>query len=118
MAGQVLNSYADVQAYLDNLVATLGCNIAGAPHKAFWKTMTYSQFTTGPVPGVSGNWKVLEIGHPEKSNIILALQGAPPFDGSTFPQMPADGPPFATDPQIQPLSDWIKAKCPNGGAGA
>jgi hypothetical protein len=30
-----LNSFSDVQAYLDNLVATLGSNIGGARHRAF-----------------------------------------------------------------------------------
>jgi hypothetical protein len=120
-----LNSYSDVQAYLDNLVATLGSNIGGAPHSAFWKTRTYQQFTTGDVPGVSGyapgdppnpngTWKILVIGNAASSNIIKALQGAPPFDGSVFPQMPADGPPYADAAQIQPLIDWINAKCPNG----
>jgi hypothetical protein len=113
MATPVLNSYADVQQYLDNLIATLGSNIGGAPHGAFWNTMNYQQFTTGNVPGVSGNWKVLEVGSSTTSNIILALRGDSPFDGSTFPQMPADGPPFADAGQIQPLADWIDHGCPN-----
>lgn len=109
----VLNSYADVQKNLNDLVTTLGSNIGGAPHGAFWNTMTYQQFTTGNVPGVKGDWKVLEVSSSGKSNIILALRGDPPFDGSTFPQMPADGPPFASPEQIQPLADWIDKGCPN-----
>jgi hypothetical protein len=125
MTAMALTSYSDVQAYLDNLIATLGSNIGGAPHGPFWRNLTCTQFTTGPVPGVSGyapgdppnpagTWQILVIGHPESSNIIKALSGDPPFDGSIFPQMPADGPPYADAAQIQPLSDWIKAKCPNG----
>jgi hypothetical protein len=116
MAGPTLNSYTDVQKYLNDLVTALGCNIGGSRHKAFWNTLTYEQFKGGPVPLVSGNWKILEIGSPDTSNIIMALQGVAPFDGSTFPRMPADGPPFATPDQIQPLADWIRNKCPNGAA--
>jgi len=114
MANTALNSYVDVQQYLNNLVATLGSNIGRAPHGAFWSSMTYQQFTTGTVPGVSGNYKILEIGNAANSNIILALQGAGIFDGSVFSQMPADGPPYANGDQIQPLADWIDNKCPNG----
>src|SRR5262245_39800761 len=117
-----LNSYADVQKYLNNLIATLGSNIGGAPHGAFWNTLSFQQFTTGPVPGVKsapgdppnpqGTWKILVVGSSKSSNIIKALGGVAPFDGSVFPQMPADGPPFATKDQIQPLADWIDRKCP------
>jgi hypothetical protein len=122
-----LNSYADVQQYLSNLVATLGSNIGGAPHGAFWKTLTYKQFTTGNVPGgklvnqppgdppnPDGTWTILVVGKAPDSNIIKALQGVAPFDGSIFQQMPADGPPFASKDQIQPLADWINRNCPNG----
>jgi hypothetical protein len=116
MAGPTLNTYADVQKYLNDLVTALGCNIGGSPHKAFWNNMTYQQFTTGAVPSVRGNWLVLQIGSPDTSNIIMALRGVAPFDGSTFNQMPADGPPFATPDQIQPLADWIQNNCPNGPA--
>jgi hypothetical protein len=121
---QVLSSYADVQKYLNGLVTTLGCNIGGAPHGAYWNKLTFQQFTTGPVPGVSqapgdppnpaGTWKVLVVGKAQDSNIIKALQGVAPFDGSVFPQMPADGPPFASKDQIQPLADWINKNCHNG----
>jgi hypothetical protein len=113
MANPVLNSYGEVQQYLDNLIATLGSNIGGAPHGAFWKTMSFAQFTSGNVPGVRGDWKVLVINSSKTSNIILALMGEAPFDGSIFPQMPADGPPFASPEQIQPLADWIDHGCPN-----
>jgi len=119
-----LNSYADVQKHLNDVIAALGSNIGGAPHGAFWNTCTYQQFTTGNVPNVNqapgdppneqGTWQILVIGQPENSNIIKALQGDPPFDGSIFQQMPADGPPFFSPAQIQPLADWIKANCPNG----
>jgi len=124
-----LNSYADVQNHLNSVIARLGSNIGGAPHGAFWNTLTYPQFISGPVPGVTsppgdppnaqGTWKILVVNQADQSNIIKALQGDPPFDGSIFPQMPADGPPFFDPADIQPLKDWINAGCPNGGrAGA
>src|SRR5215471_6296954 len=120
-----LNSYADVQNHLNTVIARLGSNIGGAPHGAFWNTMSYQEFISGNVPNVrrqpgdppnaQGNWKVLVVGDAAKSNIIRALQGDPPFDGSVFEQMPADGPPFFDPGDIQPLADWINAKCPNRG---
>ena len=122
-----LNSYADVQKHLNAVIARLGSNIGGAPHGAFWNTLSYQQFISGPVPGVSaspgdppnpqGTWKILVVGKSDQSNIIKALQGDAPFDGTIFQQMPADGPPFFDPGDIQPLADWINAKCPNGTAG-
>jgi hypothetical protein len=126
-SSQVLNSYADVQKYLNNLVAVLGSSIGRAPHGAFWNSLSYEQFTSGNVPGGAGvnrrpgdppnpvgTWKILVVGKPQDSNIIKALQGVAPFDGPIFPQMPADGPPFASKDQIQPLADWINRSCPKG----
>jgi hypothetical protein len=123
-----LNSYADVQNHLNNVIAQLGSNIGRARHGAFWNSLTYQQFITGNVtnisrppgdpPNANGTWKILVVGQSANSNIIKALEGNPPFDGTIFPQMPADGPPYFTQDQIQPLADWIDAKCPNPGAGA
>jgi hypothetical protein len=47
----------------------------------------------------SGTWKILAIVDAKSSNIIKALHGDPPFDGSIFPQMPADGSPYADLPR-------------------
>lgn len=121
-----LNSYEDVKNHL-NSILTANAQMSStqhAPHHDWWNSMTYEQFTTGNVPGVSDPdtgqpMPILVAGNSSKSNIILALQGTPntPFDPNSgaFGQMPADGPPFF-DPatQIQPLADWIDAGCPNG----
>jgi hypothetical protein len=48
-------------------------------------------------------------GNGPQSNIILALSGKPPFDGSTFPQMPEGGPPYLDQPTIDAICDWITA---------
>ena len=115
-----LSHYADVQQYL---IKILTANISSqtgnteeedsessAPHGAFWATMTYEDFTTGDVPNMG--MPVLKVGSASDSNIIKALLGQPPFDGSQFQQMPADGPPFLTPEQVQPISDWINNGCP------
>ena len=130
MSNVVLSHYADVQQYLiqiltGNISSQTGDNeeadSEGAPHGAFWADMSYDQFVNGNVPGVSDPntgqpMKILEIGNAANSNIINALLGTPgtPFDPGTgaFGQMPADGPPFLTQEQVQPIADWIDNKCP------
>jgi hypothetical protein len=126
-----LSSYAEVQTYITGILSN---NIPKgsqqneeedaeqkAPHGAFWNTLTYDQFVTGNVPGVNDpdtgqQMPILVKGNAARSNIILALQGAPGtvFDPNTgaIGQMPADGPPFFTPDQIQPIADWIDAGCP------
>lgn len=129
-AAGTLNSYGDVQAYLIKTftadIAPGGSNVEqdaanNAPHGAFWSTMTYQEFVTGNVPGVSdpntgGPMPILVSGNSAQSNIIMALRGTPgsPFDPNSgaFGRMPADGAPFLTDDQIAPLAAWIDAGCP------
>jgi hypothetical protein len=97
---------------------------ATAPHKNFWETLTYQQFTTGNVPGVSFRptppYPILVVGDATSSNFVLALQGVGPlFDNSTgaFGQMPANANLLAmallTAAEIQPIIDWINNGCPN-----
>jgi hypothetical protein len=89
----------------------------GCPHHAFWTTLNYKDFTTGNVPGV-GSYPILVIGNAANSNLVQALQGVGPLfnpNSGTFGQMPADGPPFFTAEQVQPIIDWINAGCPNPG---
>ena len=115
-----LNHYADVQQYLigiltNNISSQTGDNEEAdsennSPHGAFWATMSYQDFTTGDVPNMG--MPVLTVGDANDSNIIKALLGLPPFDGSEFPQMPADGPPFLSQEQVQPIADWINRGCP------
>lgn len=127
MATTVISSYADLQNYLNATLKGLISSQTGndelqdtetqSPHGAFWNTLTYEQFVTGNVPNVFPAMPILVKGSSQTSNIILALQGAAgtPFDPNTgsIGQMPADGPPFFTAAQIQPVSDWIDAGCPN-----
>jgi hypothetical protein len=115
-----LTSYADVQKYMTALMTSIISQSSGnsvqsdsqnnAPHGAFWSTLDYNDFVTGDVPNIGV--PILVKSSSATSNIILALQGLPPFDGSQFQQMPADGPPFLTAAQIAPLAAWIDAGCP------
>lgn len=59
-----IKSYADVQSVLKALVGANSLPIAGAPHGAFYNTLTYAEFTTGNVPGTipGGPFKILEVG--------------------------------------------------------
>jgi hypothetical protein len=113
-AAAPITSYAQLQAYMNAMIAKYGTSMSGAPHKAFWNTCTYKQFTTGSVPGVKPPVQILAIGDGNGSNLVQALQGVGLFgpDGN-FPQMPADGSGPWTTADIQPLIDWINAKCPN-----
>ena len=115
-------------AYLDGILQRNNelNGVATAPHKNFWETLTYQQFTTGNVPGISFGprppYPILVIGDAASSNFVLALQGAGPlFDNNTgaFGQMPANANPpavpFLTAAEIQPIIDWINNGCPNPG---
>jgi hypothetical protein len=115
-------------AYLDGILQrnNEAGGVASSPHKNFWDTLTYQEFTTGNVPNVSFGpsppYTVLVVGDATKSNFVLALQGVGPlFDNNSgaFGQMPANANPpsmpFLTDAEIQPIIDWINNGCPNPG---
>jgi hypothetical protein len=100
--------------------------VPAAPHKGFWDTLNYAQFTTGNVPGVnfgpSPPYPIIVQWNGAASNIVLALQGKGPlFDPNTgtFGQMPANANPpsmpYFTAAQVAPIAAWIDAKCPNPG---
>lgn len=126
----VLTSYEQVQEYITRILTNNISSITGnneeadsenAPHGSFWNTLSYEQFVNGNVPGITDPntgepMPILVRGNAAQSNVIIALQGAPgtPFDPNTgtFGQMPADGPPFLTTDEIQPIADWIDAGCP------
>lgn len=120
-----LKNYADVQTLLNSFVASAGVTPSLAPHHVFWQALSYEQFITGNVPGVSGNYKILVVGNSAQSNIIMALSGTPnsPFDPNkgTIGQMPYPNAPYnSANPSqndvITALAAWIDAGCPNGSA--
>jgi hypothetical protein len=120
MAITPLNSFADVQAFIDQVLSQNGeqSGLGFSPHKAFWDNLTYDQFVNGSVPGVSDPdtgqpMPILVKGNSAQSNIILALQGSgPAFGPNQFGQMPANGPPYFTADQIASIAMWIDSGCP------
>jgi|SRR5271166_2290552 len=102
----VIKTFADVQNALNTFVKNNNIPIAGARHGPFWTT-SYDSFVSGPVPDFP-NYQILKKGDSKNSNIILALSGLPPFDGSTFPQMPLNGP-YLDQPTIDAIAAWIDA---------
>jgi hypothetical protein len=118
-----LNSFAEVQDFITNVMEQNkkeGAPPPKSPHKAFWSSLTYEQFTHGNVPGVIDPETKLPLsilikGDSAKSNLILALKGQGAlFDPNSgaFGQMPANGQAKFTDNQIQQLAEWIDAGCP------
>ena len=104
----------------------VGSGVADAPHQNFWDKLSYTEFTTGNVPGVDAGpkppYRILVVGDAANSNLVMALQGKGPLfnkDNGEFGRMPANaeppGMPYFTDAQIQPIIDWINRGCPNPG---
>jgi hypothetical protein len=100
--------YQRIQQILDQAV---NGDVIGA-HGAFWRTLDRDGFVNKSVYGVpiiskkaSGEFDA------DLSNLVLALQGKPPFDGSTYPQMPF-GYPAVPAAQIDEIRNWITAGCP------
>ena len=132
MAKAAIDSYngsgTTLGNYVDGILKQNGelDGVAGAPHRSFWTTLSYTDFTTGNVPRVNSGpnppYPILVLGDGKNSNFVLALQGIGAlFDNNTgvFGQMPANANPpampFFTDAQIQPIIDWINSRCPNPG---
>jgi len=126
------HSYADVQNALGQLVANNQLPIGQAPHGAFFQNLSYQEFTTGNVPGVTGGpddggYTILTVGNSAQSNIILALEGASgtvfdPNSGS-IGQMPQPSPPYNSSQPTQSdiiaaLKAWIDKGCPQFGTHA
>jgi hypothetical protein len=105
-----LNTFADVQAFMNQFVADHGTDLSGSPHADFW-SKDYHSFVNGDVPGVLGV-KILVKGDAEHSNLILILRGPLAVGNKRFSRMPADGSGFMTDEQIAALAAWINADCP------
>src|ERR1043166_4122468 len=104
----MLNSYAEVQAFISQTMSALGASAEFAPHQEFWNTLSYAQFVDGDVPGIGGApVKILVKGASSQSAIIQALKGEGIFaPGGRFRRMPAGGP-FFSDQQIKEIADWI-----------
>ena len=101
-------SFKEVQTALQNFVTANNIPISSAPHGAMWERgatedAQYKAFVTGDA---ISSYPILKVGDGPDSNIIRALRGQSPFDGSTFPQMPPGGP-YLDDATISAIEGWI-----------
>jgi hypothetical protein len=101
-------TFAQVQNALQTFVDNNNIPISDAPHGVMWARGTtpaeqYTAFTTGDA---IGGYPIMQVGNGAASNIILALSGQAPFDGSTFPQMPPGGP-YLDQNTVTMISNWI-----------
>jgi hypothetical protein len=109
-----INSFQDVQNFINQFLTASDemPDVPASPHKDFWNSLTYAQFTQGTVPGVVDDnrnpVRILIPGNSAASTIIQVLNGT----STVFDQMPADGPPFFSAAQVKELADWIDAGCP------
>jgi hypothetical protein len=110
MAIEAFTTFLQVQTALQTFVTKNNIPVGQAPHGNMWTRGTspqenYQAFVTGvAIPG----YPILIRGNGDKSNIILALRGQAPFDGSTLPRMPLRGP-YLDDATITAISAWITA---------
>jgi mono/diheme cytochrome c family protein/ketosteroid isomerase-like protein len=111
------------------LLAGLGYAAPRSPHGHFWD-LGYREFVTCAFPLDKGApelmLKLIELGKPDESNLVLALEGkevtvTDTSDGSTFPselaRMPKNKPPVDKG-LIETIRNWIAAGCPEVAGGA
>jgi hypothetical protein len=107
-------AFPDIIDLLNALVPVNDKNIDAAPHQAFWRGSpppTRDQFVSMTTDdwGVPG--MLVVPGHPDTSNLYLALSGTAPFDGSQLPQMPdTNADPNArnaTEDELNLVKRWI-----------
>ena len=110
----MLNNYLDVQTAIYNFTQKAMVSPGLAPHGEFWLNLSYEEFTTGNVPGISTPWKILIVGDAANSNIIQILSGLGAA-AKQYGQMPRPAPPYNPEQAalIADLSAWINAGCPN-----
>jgi hypothetical protein len=99
-------TFDDVKQILQNAVN--GDEIGA--HGNFWMTTLEKFKTLVLFQGTPREMQVLVVGDGQASNLIKALRGQTPFDGTYAPQMP-DGYPALSNDTINQISDWIDAGC-------
>jgi hypothetical protein len=105
----VASGYARIQQILDGAVQgqTFGA------HGPFWRTITRDQFVVKSIFGQKLLAKKPDGSFdPVESNLMKALEGRAPFDGTVFKRMP-DGFPPLTDPLLAEIKNWIASGCPD-----
>jgi hypothetical protein len=106
-SGEMATKFDDVKQILENAVH--GDSIGA--HGNFWRT-TRDQFVALVLfQGTPREKPVLALGDGKNSNLIKALRGQAPFNGTYAPRMPDGYPPVPAD-QIGRIEQWIDAGCP------
>jgi hypothetical protein len=106
-----IKTYSDFQQFMDDCCTKANANPDGAPHRRWWRRMTYDSFIRdGTVLGL----RIVAPGDPANSNMVKALQGDPPFDpAGQYGQMPPP-PAIPFEPSdMDEIKDWIQRGCPN-----
>lgn len=75
-------------------------------HGPFWRGLSRDGFVAKVVFGE----QLLVVGDAASSNLVKALRGLPPFDGSDYPRMPAGMDPVP-EPDIRFIEAWINEGC-------
>ncbi|MEO6589725.1 MAG: hypothetical protein ABIP06_10505 [Pyrinomonadaceae bacterium] len=104
-----MTTFTDIKTILDNAVnnaSSIGV------HGAFWRNVSRNQFVEMDIFGcqiiasdVNGNFTGAE------SPLVKILRGDINCGGNDFPQMPFGFKPVSEE-NIQLISDWIDAQCP------
>ena len=100
-----MNRFRHVQEILDDAVG--GPDAFVGAHGPFWRDTSRDEFVELDV----FDEPLVSVGDGRGSNIVKALRGEMPFDGSEFPRMPAGLDPVPPE-QIDFISRWIDDGCP------
>jgi hypothetical protein len=109
--------FPQVKDILDAAVGGAAAPVGG-PHGAFWRPQTRDQFVAFTFLGL----KLVNVGNGAGSTIVKALRGQAPFGsdigtpGAGLRRMPAGRPPVPPG-QVDEISAWIDAGCPDQVAG-
>jgi len=99
--GPTMTSFQDVVGILNNAVG--GPTAPVGAHGAFWRDVTRDDFVAKSVYGLA----LIDMNNGAGSNLVKALKGEAPFDGSQYPRMPAGGDAPVSDSDIKIIQDWI-----------
>ena len=96
----------------NDVVAILNASVGGdtspvGAHGAFWRDTTRDDFVAKSVYGLA----LIEAKNGAGSNLVKSLKGESPFDGTSFPRMPARRDPVP-ESDIKTIQDWIDDDCP------
>ena len=103
-----INSFQELRNYMNTILKSRNQydkTKNQSPHGLFWDIMSYTDFTTGNIPGIG--IAVLVIGDSKNSNFIKVLRGE-----DDLTQMPLGNNPYFSETDIAPIAKWIDDKCP------